>query len=327
MRKKEAKYLKKQEEELNKYYDLLDEVSLGSTTSKEKQEEEYPEPPECPPFVHNVNEYPELLIYYKFADTITPTVAKDEYLEFVETCHHYYDILPEERMRDVSRPGYNPNIRPPTPDDLKLPPGPAKDQMHPIYPLAYCRLLELQIMMPNIYLTVEQLTKLIKYFPDDIAFLRAQVIMSCFSHIIDQENMYILIDKHLTYDECNEMYHRIGILNLLDPMNPDRLYRLDLRRNDQREWCKIITFLAVAEPGDNWTDVEYRWGKFDAPVPGWTLPGNWNSSYDDGGNRGGPRTFGRLKLAYRSHGEGCMPLWGARKHVRKRTLAGIKREF
>ncbi|RYY85186.1 hypothetical protein EON63_07865 [archaeon] len=30
-----------------------------------------------------------------------------------------------------------------------------------------------------------------------------------------------------------------GIMNLMDPMKPDRLYRLDLRRYEQREFAKV----------------------------------------------------------------------------------------
>jgi hypothetical protein len=51
-------------------------------------------------------------------------------------------------------------------------------------------------------------------------------------------------------------------------MKPDRLYKLDLRRYDHREWCKIIAVLAVAEPGDNWEICTYRWAKYDDAVPG-----------------------------------------------------------
>lgn len=28
---------------------------------------------------------------------------RDVYQEYIDTCHDYYDIYPEERMRDVSR--------------------------------------------------------------------------------------------------------------------------------------------------------------------------------------------------------------------------------
>jgi hypothetical protein len=113
-------------------------------------------------------------------------------------------------------------------------------------------------------------------------------------------------------------------MNLLDPMTPDRLYRLDLRRYDHREWCKILLVLAINEPGENWEGQQYRWGKYDEPVPGWTLPGTW-SHQDDGGNSGGPRTHGWLRLTYRSKGNGCFPVISVRKYLRKRTLAGMKK--
>ena len=78
------------------------------------------------------------------------------------------------------------------------------------------------------------------------------------------------------------------------------------------------------EPGDNWEEVDYRWGKYDDPVPGWTLPATWCYA-DDNGVTGGPRTHGWLRLTYRSYGNGCMPVMSVRKYLRKRTLAGMKR--
>ena len=36
-------------------------------------------------------------------------------------------------------------------------------------------------------------------------------------------------------------------MNILDPMKPERMYRLDLRRHDHREYAKILAYLAVYE--------------------------------------------------------------------------------
>jgi hypothetical protein len=113
-------------------------------------------------------------------------------------------------------------------------------------------------------------------------------------------------------------------MNIFDTMKPDRLYRLDLRRYDHREYAKILVALAIAEPGENWENYSYRWGKYDEPVPGWTLPGIWAAA-DDGGDRGGPRNHGWLVLTYRSYGQGCMPVMSVRKNLRKRLLAGMKK--
>lgn len=40
------------------------------------------------------------------------------------------------------RPNFNPNERPPTPEDMKLAPAPDRTVMHPIFVLAFRRLLE-----------------------------------------------------------------------------------------------------------------------------------------------------------------------------------------
>lgn len=268
----------------------------------------------------NGREYPQLLVEAPFS---VPGI-RDALSEYIETCHHYLDVLPEERMRDVSRPNYSATERPPTPDNLRSGTPPSRITAHPICVYGYKKLLELQVMMSALYLTVAQLHKILQYFPPDVGYLRIQVIQTVFSHLIDQENMYFIYDTLLTVDEQAELLHRIGIMNIFDTLKPDRLYKLDLRRYDQREFAKILVSLAVVEPGDNWVDYTYRWGKYDEPVPGWTLPGTWTMA-DDGGNRGGPRNHGWLVLTYRSHGNGCMPVMSLRKNLRKRLLAGIKK--
>lgn len=49
-------------------------------------------------------------------------------------------------MRDVSRPGYNPNERPPTPEDMKLGTPPNRLNLAPIFPLAYKKILQVYSM-------------------------------------------------------------------------------------------------------------------------------------------------------------------------------------
>lgn len=147
-------------------------------------------------------EFPELMM----EAPLTFNVIRDSYTEYIDTCHHYYDIYPEERMRDVSRPGYNPNERPTTPEDMKLAsPAPSRTNVSPIYVLAYRKLLELQIMMPNVYITIQQLIMLLECFPPDEGYLRIQLIQAVFSHITDLENMHVIIDTVLTFDERNEV--------------------------------------------------------------------------------------------------------------------------
>jgi hypothetical protein len=152
-------------------------------------------------YMIDFKEFPELMME---APLIFP-VIRDSYTEYIETCHHYYDIYPEERMRDVSRPGYNPNERPVTPDDLKLGPAPNRTNVSPIYVLAYRKLLELQIMLPSLFISIHQLSSLLEYFPPEEGYLRIQLIQAVFSHIVDLENMHMIIDNVLTFDERNEV--------------------------------------------------------------------------------------------------------------------------
>jgi hypothetical protein len=67
--------------------------------------------------------------------------------------------------------------------------------------------------------------------------------------------------------------HRLGVLNVYDPIVPDRQYKLDLRRWEQRQMAKTLIALAVVEPGENWVNESFRWSKYDEPIPGWVLPG------------------------------------------------------
>jgi hypothetical protein len=115
-------------------------------------------------------------------------------------------------------------------------------------------------------------------------------------------------------------------------MHPDRLYKLDLRRWEHREWCKVLIQLTINEPGESWGDVTYSWSRYDEPVPGWELPAPWAQPDDEpdpntGVRQGdsGPRRYGWLVVTYRSSGYGCQPNLISRKNLRKRFLVGLKK--
>lgn len=203
-------------------------------------------------------------------DIILPftfTIIRDAYTEYINSCHLWLDVYPPERPRDFT--GHDTAIE--TPRDFKLAEKPDRTNFPPIYPLAYRKLILLQIELLAIHLTVEQAATIIKFFPS-IAFLRVQAFLCLFNCIIDFDNLPLIIDKIFNESERYEAIHRLGILNLYDSFYPDRHYRLDLRRWDHREWAKILVTLAMTEPGDNWENQAYRWSKFDEIVPGWELP-------------------------------------------------------
>ena len=107
------------------------------------------------------------------------------------------------------RTNYNANERPATPEEMKTAPGPPRGYLSPIYPLAYRRILQLQIMMPTLYLSVAQLIKLMEYFPPDEGYLRILLIQSVFSHVVDLELMYQIYDNCLTPGERMEVKNLI----------------------------------------------------------------------------------------------------------------------
>jgi Domain of unknown function (DUF4476) len=181
------------------------------------------------------------------------------------------------------------------------------------------------VVAPTIYLNCKQLGEILLLFPEDIDFMRVMVLQSLFNRIVDLENIYRIFDEILTRNERDEALHRMGILAIYDPMNVDREFRLDLRRWEHREWCKILIQLAIAEPGENWVDVSYSWSRYDSPVPGWELPEPWTRPDDEADS--GPRKYGWLIVTYRSVGFGCQALVGVRKNLRKRVLIGLKRSL
>ena len=227
---------------------------------------------------------------------------KTAYFEFVETSHSIYEkvVYPRERMRDVSRANYIDTSRPTTPVDMDTGgPKPSLDNYSPIFPMAYSKLIILQVLSPENYFSVQQVMDIMFYFPQK-DYLRVQVLLSLFSRLTDLENLHRIVDDMLFLDERTEVYHRLGILNVIDPITPERAYNLDLRRWDHREMCKLLVRLAQVEPGENWEDPKYRWAKYDEPVPGWLLPANWTlpDKVDErtGELSDGPRNFGWISL-------------------------------
>lgn len=250
------------------------------------------------------------------------TQIKESYTELIDTCHLHQDMYPPERPREAANVDEDGVMH--THREFKLADKPDKYAFPAIYPFAYRKLLQLQVLMLGITLTAEQVAQIVAYFPS-AAFLRVSVFLTLFGSIVDFDRMSLITDGVFDDNERLEVMHRIGVLNLYDSLSPNRAYRLDLRRWDHREFVKILIQLAMVEPGDNWVDQMYRWSRFDEHVAGWELPQTWTSP-DDGGI-GGPRNFGWLQLTYSSTGPGCQPSINCRRGLRKKLLAGLKPLF
>ena len=155
-----------------------------------------------------------------------------------------------------------------------------------------------------------------------------QALLLLFNRIVDVENINEKIVEGIPFSvmEKREINHRIGNLNLFNPMFPDHEYWLDLRYREQREVAKILIKLAVEEPGQNWVNESFCRTKTADPTPGWELPKHW--AEEDDGHLGGPWRSGILYTQYSSDPDtGCAPIWNLRKELKSRCLCGTERVF
>ncbi len=97
-----------------------------------------------------------------------------------------------------------------------------------------------------------------------------------FSRVIDIGNFSSYLNS-LSLSHREEIYHRIGILNIWSPIFPDCDYKLYLSSWDHREAAKILFRLAVVEPGDNLLEQFYQPSPIEDHLPGWELPLSWTT--------------------------------------------------
>mmetsp|Transcript_27108 Transcript_27108/g.44718 ORF Transcript_27108/g.44718 Transcript_27108/m.44718 type:complete len:219 (+) Transcript_27108:2-658(+) len=193
-----------------------------------------------------------------------------------------------------------------------------------LWSFAAAKLLQLEVLAGPVWLTAQQAWEIAGAFPYH-DFCRVQALVTLFGRIVDVGNCDVFLSA-VAFEEKVELLHRLGALNLLNPLKPDGKVWLDLRAWDQREWCKVLCRLAAEEPGENWLGEVYQWTRAEAPVPGWVLPKSWTEPEDAVhalGLENGPRKNGRLTTTYTSDPAlGCAPVWEVRKELQARTLSG-----
>jgi hypothetical protein len=251
--------------------------------------------------------------------------AKESLFDFYSSNHYRVSLYPREIMRDFSRPDYDPNARPDTPDFLKDKPDYDEMTYPPCFVYCFYKLLQLQLELPRIWISGIQAMEIVNMFPPE-GYMRVIVFISIFSRIVEfDDKIPMIVDRMFSLDERNEVLHRLGILNVYDPLYSDRMYKLDLRRWELREMCRAVLKLAVDQPGDNVLFAEYRWSKYDSPVPGWTLPATWVAQDEDNSEDSGPRRMGWVCIEYTSSGLNIPAVRKACLNLRKSFLAGAAR--
>ncbi|CAM9291885.1 unnamed protein product [Ectocarpus fasciculatus] len=194
-----------------------------------------------------------------------------------------------------------------------------------IYRWVFHRLLMLQTVAAAAWYTCRQAMEVASAFPWQ-DFGRVQALIIVFSRIVDVDSFSEVVLSCVRNEERRELEHRLGILNVLNPVRPDGPYLLDLKCWEEREWAKILIKLAVEEPGANWDHETYTHARGTPNIQGWLLPESWTREDDDMGGDGGPRRSGILCLRYITDASlGCIPKWEVRRALRSRTLGGVKR--
>ena len=110
----------------------------------------------------------------------------------------------------------------------------------------------------RVWITSAHLALICKCFPESaekktthFGSFRVELVVALYPRVVDTYNIGIVLAV-LNGFEVGCLYCRVGILNLFNPLNPDNFYILDLSYYDTRLVAKVLTSLAVVEPGDNW---------------------------------------------------------------------------
>ena len=184
---------------------------------------------------------------------------------------------------------------------------------------AYPKLLQLEITAYAKWFTAAQALALWRAFPA-AGFMRLEVLFVLWARIVDLDNVYQIVAQ-MPYDEEKELRFRLGLMNVGNPLHPDRKFELNLCIYEEREMAKVLVALAVAEPGENWKDERYKRDSTKEWIPGWELPKEWETEVP-GDSATGVRKFGLLEVTYAG-----TPVPKARRELMPRFLCGRPREF
>ena len=131
---------------------------------------------------------------------------------YTESSNQISVVYPREKPREYT----GLNERPTTPDSLKqhVGPMPNKFSFPPIFPLAYKKLMELQVEMMGMHITAAQAAEIINYFPDE-GYCRVICFQSLFNCIVDVDNILMIYDQYLVETDRVEVRMCIMVFYLM----------------------------------------------------------------------------------------------------------------
>jgi len=171
-------------------------------------------------------------------------------------------------------------------------------------------LADLASHLVNSYLTARQLSDVVRLVPLSLSALRLEIVITFWPRVIDMPEMYRVMFA-LTVQERRELVHRLGILNLLDPLNLDGDYVLNLKFRDHRVMTGILAHLVLNESSSSFRGVGGRGNPDFNSIQGWKLPSSWLDQI--------PRE-GILRVHYSSTAPGVVINWDERRELCRQVL-------
>ncbi|CAM9662920.1 unnamed protein product [Hapterophycus canaliculatus] len=199
---------------------------------------------------------------------------------------------------------------------------------------------DVRFRLSRAWLSCNQARILASVFPERVNGMtgnpREDLTVELFGRVTDLDNFSTVLEK-LSGNAQLSVGRRLGWLNILNPHQVDRRYDLDLRLTDHRRMARVLSELAVGEPGPNLQNQQFS-RHADAQrhvfIPGWEVPQAWPAAAagamkgGSGGIFGGVPDDGHFRVEYCSdEAIGCRADPQIREQLRKEAfLCGVPGE-
>jgi len=184
------------------------------------------------------------------------------------------DLLSVAQRRNLTRQGLEatPNVTGDIDEEIMLP---APEEVPPLHQA----LADVHVMIScGGWLSCMQVICLcdIAYalYPSDQVEVQACLVCSAFSRIVDAQRIRPVLLRHLCKETVSSVLHRLGPLNLFNPLWAGGRYKLELRHADERSLLKLMMDISVAahdhlqDSPDTTIPVRDLFGKANLPTQG-----------------------------------------------------------
>ncbi|OQR94436.1 leucine-rich repeat-containing protein [Achlya hypogyna] len=161
-------------------------------------------------------------------------------------------------------------------------------------------------------ITAGQLIELANNFRDT-PFGSVEIVAMLLNRVIDLDDLLTTLARDWPPTDVKEAIHRIGWLNIWNPLYAEMEYRLDLSVWEDYQVTCMLAQLGDIEPGENWVDERFN------DLFGWELPLSWV--------QGRIPHAGDLYLRYTTGEHNKNRVMAAREDLKKRVLCGKPRKI